>query len=112
MSRTVTSLPIDRLWDDDGEIGASRKRWLSNSALREILRKTPVTFFVADVGHPLRRVDNPQCYDFWKSEVQAHVVDDSEAGFRLDDFPGSYAYIASKWSGESGTPIILLEKHH
>ena len=60
----------------------------------------------------LRRVDVTKCYDFWKSEVKAHVVNDPESGFRLDGYPGEYAYVASEWSGELQSPIVLLEKHH
>ena len=110
--RTVNQMPLDHLWGEDGEIEATRERWLSERALCEMLQKHPVEFYVADIGHPLRRVDVAKCYDFWKSEVRTHVVDAPESGFRLDAFPGEYAYVASEWSGGLQTPIVLLEKHH
>jgi len=111
-TRIVTRLPLDRLWDDDGDIAAHRERYLSRALLREMLRKYAVEFYLADIGSPLRRVDVKECYKFWKSEAAANVVDEPEAGFRLEDFPGQFAYVSSEWSGEIQTPIVLLEKHH
>jgi hypothetical protein len=110
--RTVNRIPLDVLWDEAGEVAATRERWLSKSALRELLRKYPVVFYVAEIGRPLRQVRVEDCYDFWKSEVQAHVVEVPDSGFQLVDFPGGYAYVASEWSGEIQTPIVLLEMHH
>src|SRR5688572_25683309 len=108
----VTRIPIERLFDEEGEIGARRERMLSRPALEEMLRQYRVEFFVADVGLPLKRIDVNKCYEFWKSEVKAHLVDDPENGFHLEDYPDEYAYIASEWSGEIQTPIVLLEKQH
>lgn len=110
--RTVNQIPLVRLWDDDGDIEAIRERWLSMASLLEMLRRYPVEFYVADIGYPLQRVDVAKCYDFWKSEVKSHLVNEPESGFQLEDFPGEYAYLASEWSGEIQTPIVLLEKHH
>lgn len=110
--RTVNRIPLDVLWDEAGEVTATRERWLSKSALREMLQKYPVVFYVAEIDKPLRLVGVQECYDFWKSEVRAHVVDDPDSGFQPNDFPGEYAYLASEWSGEIQTPIVLLEMHH
>jgi hypothetical protein len=110
--RMISRIPLDRLWDEDGEIEATRGRSLSKSALREMLRQYPVEFCVAEIGCQLRRMDIAKCYDFWKSEADAHVVDDPEFGFRLEDFPDEYAYIASEWSGQIQAPVVLLEKYH
>ena len=112
MLRKVVQMPLDRLWDENGDIEASRERWLSKSSLTELLRKHRVEFVIADIGHPLRRVDIAKCYDFWKSDVKAHLVDDPESGFYREDFPDEFAYIASEWSGEIQTTIVLLEKQH
>ncbi len=112
LPKTVDRIPLDRLWDDDRELHAVRDRLLSRPAITEMLRQYPVEFYVADIGQPLRRVDTRNCYEFWKSEVSAHLVDDPDSAFRLDDFPGDYAYIASQWSSEIETPIVLLEKFH
>jgi hypothetical protein len=110
--RVVTELPLSRLWDAEGDIEAIRERWLTRDSLQQILRKYPVEFIIADVGQPLRQVTVARCYEFWKSEVERHLAPDPETGFRLEDFPGLYAYCASEWSGEIMTPIVLLEKHH
>lgn len=112
LQRLIARIPLDVLWDEDGEIDAIRERWLSTPDLRAMLQQYPVEFFVADVGYPLRRVGVKKCYDFWKSEVANHLVQDPEVGFHIETFPGNYAYVASEWSGSIETPIVLLEKHH
>ena len=98
--RIVTRIPLVTLWDEEGEVAATRTRSLSKSALTEMLRKYPVEFYVADVGQHLRRVEVHKCYSFWKSEVKAHLADDSEEKIFLENYPGEYAYLASEWSGE------------
>src|SRR5690606_10428735 len=67
-TRIVTQLPLNRLWDNDGDIAAQRERYLSRASLREMLRQNRVQFYVADISRPLRRVDVADCYDFWTSE--------------------------------------------
>jgi len=112
MLRSVNQMPLTQLWNEHGDIDARRKRWLTKSALREMLRKHRIEFYVAEMGRPLRRVDVAKCYDFWKSEAEVHVVEDPDVEFRPEDFPGEYAYVASDWSAKMRTPIVLLEKHH
>lgn len=109
---TVTRLPVERLVDDEGEIEASRERFLSKETLRDLLGRYPVEFVIADVGTPLKHIEVKRCYEFWKSEVEEHIVNDPDSGFRLEDYPGEYAYVASEWAGQIQTPIVLLEKHH
>src|SRR5262249_48646725 len=92
----VTRIPLERLPD----IQAHGERFLSKEAVRDILGRSPVEFVVADVGRPLKHVEDGKCYDFWKSEAEAHIVTDPDSGFRLEDFPGGYAYVASEWSGQ------------
>lgn len=108
----VTGMPVERIFGEGGEIEARRQRFLSKDALRELLRRYPVEFMVADVGTPLKRIEVRRRHEFWKSEVEGHLVNDPDSGFRLEDFPGEYAYVASEWSGRNQTPIVLLEKHH
>lgn len=110
--RIVTRIPLDTLWDEEGEVAATRSRSLSQSDLTEMLRKYPVEFYVADMGHSLRRVEVHKCYSFWKSEVKAHLVNDPDGKIILENYPGEYAYLASEWSGEIQVPIVLLEKRH
>ena len=108
----VTHIPVERLADAGGNVDAQRERWLSQADLRDILKQNPVEFFIADVGSPLRRVAVEKCYEFWKSEVQAHLADNADLGFILEDYPGNYAYIASEWKSTNEASIVLLEKHH
>ena len=72
----------------------------------------PVEFLVADVGHPLKRIPIDKRFDFWKSEARPHLVNNPDEGFSIEDSPGGYAYLASEWSGQLQTPVVLLEMHH
>ena len=69
-------------------------------------------FVVAEAGQPLRWISESDRFDFWKAEVKCRLVAADADGFHLDDYPGSYCYVASMWKGASSTPIIVLEKHH
>ncbi len=108
----MTRIPLNTLWDEEGEVAATRTRSLSKSVLTEMLSKYPVEFYVADIGQSLRRVEVHKCYSFWKSEVKAHLVNDTDEKIILENYPGEYAYVASEWSGEIQAPIVLLEKLH
>jgi hypothetical protein len=110
--KIVTGIPLIGLWDEEGEVIASRERYLSPDQVKELLRLYPVEFIVADVGLPLKRIAVHKCYEFWKSEAQRRLVVNPEGCFDLDAFPGHYAYVASEWSGKIQTPIILLEMYH
>ena len=105
----VIRIPLEHL---PGNAKAHRVRLLPKEAVRELLRSRPVEFVVADVGRPLSRIEVGKCYEFWKAEAQSHIVDNPDDTFLLEDFPGEYAYVASEWSGDFQTPIVLLEKHH
>ena len=87
-------------------------RWLSKTQLQAMLRSQSIEFFVAEVGCPLYRVDVVHCYEFWKSEAVTHLVAEPDSEFRIEDYPGHYAYIASEWSGRVQNSIVLLEKYH
>lgn len=110
--RIVTRTPVDKLYDEDGELEAHRGRVVTRADLEAILMQYPVEFYVADIGYPLKRIPVEKCHDFWRSEAAHHVAPDPDGGFSLEDFPGEYAYVASEWSGKLQTPIFLLEKHH
>jgi hypothetical protein len=110
--RVVDRLPVEVIWDEEGEVDASRERMLSMEDLSEMLRNYPVEFYIADVGHRFKRVEIPKCYEFWKSEVKAHLVSDPNTRINPESFPGQYCYIASEWSGRIQSPIVLLEKQH
>jgi hypothetical protein len=90
---------------------AKRLRELATDDVRDLLRAGPVRFAVAMMLSPFRVVPEHQCYEFWKSEVQPHLVSDPDEGAALDDFPGGYCYFASEWA-DGGSPIVLLSAAH
>jgi hypothetical protein len=109
--RFITELPLQSLWNDSGLVEASRCRDLSAIQLRELLRQGPVRFVVADVGTKPRWVPEAGCFDFWKSEVQAHLAEPDQE-VHLERFPAGYCYFAAEWRGASGSPIVVLRRCH
>ncbi len=110
--RVVVKMPLSEIWDDHGPIVAHHKRYLRADDIKAMLRLSPVQFIVANVGDPLTVIPLDQCFTFWKSEVQDHLVADPDGPIRLEKLPGEYAYLASEWSGGTSTPIVVLEKLH
>lgn len=105
----INRLPLTQL--PPPLVTAKRLRDLGTADVRELLRAGPVRFAVAMMLFPFRIVPERQCYEFWKSEVQSHLVSDPDEGAVLDDFPGGYCYFASEWS-DGGSPIVLLSAAH
>ena len=68
---------------------------------------------MADVGLPLRWIDEGECYAFWKGEASLHLVEPDawEAGIALRELRDEYGYIASEWLA-AGQCVVLLEKLH
>jgi len=106
----VTQLPLRELWRDDGSSTTGRLRSLTEEDIREVLAFGLVQFVVVNVGAAPRWIPTSECFDFWKQEAKPHLASDGRAS--LDEFPGGYCYFASRWESESGTWIIVLEKHH
>jgi hypothetical protein len=104
----VTRLPLITLVTPQGE--ATPAGDLSVEDIRALLRQNTVRFVVADVGRPLQWVPEMECFGAWKDGIQQHVADPTQS-FRLEDFPGEFAYTASMWH-DGGTPIVVLSKHH
>ena len=106
----LSSWPNDRL----GPMLANgtQKRDLTTTDILELIRSGRVRFVVADVGYPLKVVSLDDCYDFWKSDVKAHVCDHPETGCVLEDFPEEYFYLASEWDDGSDVPVVVLFKSH
>jgi hypothetical protein len=93
-------------------IVAARKNYLSRSEIRELLKKGPVQFGMANLGDKLVWEDVAGCYAFFKQEGMDHIVDDFDHIY-LDHFKDSYCYLASLWEGgRVDIPLILLEKLH
>lgn len=109
--RKVLRLPLEVLWDSNGdEMPAVKQRTLTSPDIKEVLRRGGVHFVVANVGHPLNRVEDAEVFTFWKNEVHRHLYDESRP--YLEDYPDGYFYWASEWPLPSGETIIVLEMEH
>lgn len=106
----MTSIPLEELWDDRGNLHARRGHRLDRASLGQLLRRGPVRLAVANIGHPLRWIAPIAQFEFWKQEVSSHLAEGNE--LRLDMFPDGLAFIASEWHLSGELPIILLEAHH
>jgi len=109
--KIVTTIPLQSIWTDEAQLDASRERYLTAADVTEMLKVHPVEFIVADVGAPLKRIPLAKCYEFWKSEVKPHLLNPHDK-LDLSALPDEYGYLASEWSGQTETPIVLLEKLH
>ena len=104
----ITKLPISRLTTPRGD--ATRLGDAGSEAILALLRAGAVRFVVADVGAPLHWVPEADCFELWKNEVKPHLAEPDQRIY-LEQFPGAYAYVASRWD-DGATPIILLSKAH
>ena len=109
--RIVTCTPLTELWDSNGVLDAHRVEYVGVADIVQLLRDGS-TFVVAAAGQPLRWVSEGDRFAFWKTEVKCRLVPPDSDGFRLDDYPGNYCYVAAVWKCASSAPIIVLEKHH
>lgn len=112
--RIVIQTPLERLWDDQGELTCVRGSCIGYERIRELLRNGCVRFVVANCGEKLSWIQPEEIHRFWKSVVKPHLVEPSERtnGFRLKDFPNEYCFVATEWGDTDQTPIILLETQH
>lgn len=106
--RQVARLPLEELWDEDGRFGR-RLRHLTRDQIRDLIKQEPVRFVAANLAEPLRWTAVDECYDQWKA-IKGRVADPD--GFRLEDFPDDFVYIASEWEGRLGERLVVLEVHH
>lgn len=109
--KIVTQMPLSELWNGGGPLDACRVEGLREADIVRLLRDGS-SFVVADVGLPLRWISEDDRFAFWKTEVRCRLVAPDADGFCLDDYPGSYCYVAAKWKCTSTAPVIVLEKHH
>jgi len=107
--RIVTRTPIDELWGEAGPLAATRERALGADELWALLRQGSAWLVVACVGKALRWLPERVGYEFWKSELRAHLADPGRAGAAPDEFPGGYCYFASEWRLQGGDTVVLLE---
>lgn len=104
----ITELPLSRLTSTLGE--ATHVGEVGSDSIRDLLRSGVLRFVVADVGASLRWIPESECFDFWKQEVQPHLVEPGQR-VSLDQVPGQYSYFASQWE-DGSSPIVLLSKAH
>ena len=109
--RIATQLPLERLWADSGELEATRGPQLYRNAIADLLRAGSVRFVIADAGHKLEWVPEPERFEFWKKVAPPHLSETDR--INLSAFPDQTAFVASLWSvAEGQPPIVLLETHH
>lgn len=108
--RVVVAMPVQAPWTDKGELSAVRSRDLDGEAIRELLRRGPLRFVVADCGCRLRWIPPMERFAFWKADVTTHLWDAERR--HLGDYPDGFAYFASEWIVPGMELIVLLEKHH
>lgn len=108
-AKVVTRLPLSELWNEEGTHHALRLRDLTFEELRKLLNSGPVKFVIADIGSPFLWIPVSDCYDFWKSDVQKHLINGNAS---LEDFAGNYCYFASEWKIDGEPPIVVLPKSH
>jgi hypothetical protein len=109
--RAITSLPLAELFNEQGRTPHRRDRDLYADCIRGLLRRAPIQFVVADVGHRPVWIPLSDCYDFFKWEVKNHLAESNEQ-VHLDDFPDSYFYRASQWQAGDDSTVVVLEKQH
>src|SRR5690348_15644708 len=95
--KIVINIPLQNIWNSQGELNARRSSYLSEEKISEMLKCGLIDFVVADVGSSLKWVNQSECYSFWKCEVQDHLAENVEK-INIDAFPNDYAYIASEWT--------------
>ena len=104
----ITKLPLSRLTTSRGNAVCLGEA--GSELIRSLLQSGVVRFVIADVGAELSWVPEPDCFDIWKTEVMPHLAEPQQRVY-LEQFPGGYAYFASRWD-DGSTPIVLLSKAH
>ncbi|MCW2241616.1 hypothetical protein [Azospirillum canadense] len=108
--RRVVTMPLDQLWEDDGNGFGHRIRTLEPDDIKSMLREGPFRFVEASAGLPLRWTPIAACFMHWR-KVRPNVVT-RKTMLSLDELPGAYAYFASEWRGRDEERIVLLEMSH
>ena len=110
--RRVVRLPLEELWNEKGAVAATRGPYVTAEAVRDLLRAGPVQFVEAALGELLRWVPLGERFDFWKGELRERVVETPER-FHLDDYPGGFCYLVSRWNVPSQPyPVLVAEMYH
>ena len=106
--KIVDVSPLTHLSDNEGfRIEATRVKDFSQDEASKIIADSDL--IIADVGHPLRWLQNEEKFNFWKSEVKPHLYNPSKR--YLEEYRGEYFYFAFLWVSGS-RKIIQLQKVH
>ena len=109
--RVVTKLPLDELWNDEGQVGATRGRDLAADDVSARLREG-ARGVVATVGAPLRWLHGVEFFDWWKSEARPWLIDPEWELWRLEYLPDERAWLASEWRLANGATVVSFEEFH
>jgi hypothetical protein len=109
--KIVTETPLTGLWNSSGPLDAFRVENLGETDIVRLLQNGS-SLVVAEAGQPLWWIAEGDRFAFWKAEVKCRLVAADADVFQLEDYPGSFCYVASMWKGAFSTPIIVLERHH
>ncbi|MEL6698859.1 MAG: hypothetical protein AAFP89_21620 [Bacteroidota bacterium] len=109
--KIVTEMPVQQLWHKTPMIGAKRERYLTKNEWAEILQKYPVEFVIANVGDKLDWIPVDTCFEVWKSNIRDQAAYNPNS-IEVESYPHAFVYVASEWTRQTQTPIILLEKYH
>ena|SRR5688500_2804552 len=109
--RLVTRLPMTCLWNDKEELSYRRGGYLRADDIKDLLRKAPVRFAVANLGDRLRWIDvGNATFTFWKQTAKPHLSEDDRV--YLDNYPDGTAFVASQWDAQDAVPVVLFEVFH
>lgn len=89
--------------------------FVSASEIDAALRQHVVRFALIHFpGDRPEWIAEDRMYDVWKGELRERTVSPQDAmrGFSLDDYPGCYCYLTSKWRMSGGRQLILFEMWH
>jgi len=110
--RSVTTLPLDEVWDASGSLPLTGGEHLDRPAIEALLRAGIVKLVVADLGHPLEWVPKTKSRSLWRREVSERLVGPNQKAF-LDDFNDGYFYRAQAWVDDKGSvATVVFERHH
>ena len=98
--RVVISMPLAKLWDDEGPVSGVRHPRLDGEAVRSLLREGPQQFVAAVLGHKRRRINPLNAHSFWKEELSQRMCIGDR--FNLEEYPGERCYLVYAWRLNSG----------
>ena len=100
--------PLTEIWNDERALEVRFLRGLDLEDMRALLKRGAAHFVIVEPGLPLRWILPAECFRFWKTEVQQHLVFGACVPYLM---PDGHAYAASEWEPLDGVPIIVLTKH-